>query len=429
MSARVFVPIVGANSESAQVFGAIAGDVAPDGHPARLPPQISELFDLGLYGIGQRVREAATRLIDARRAELRLARRSGCVDPGNPCFCDGGGSARADRPSGFIRIAGEEAMISRQGADFGVVSGMLVRRMLRALTGAALLATVGFTSGPACAAPVTLANDADVAAFAARVKAYAGASRVRWVVAAPSRADADALVANIASHLAPEDRPLIARVKAQSFAENPDVAPGASIPIAWMAPQIGQAQGGLACSWQVWVSDPDAPSAPSGVANVPLAPNDRLPVSPGATFRVGYTGLLQSKLYAFGETQPGDIRDLASAPDVNIPVATDPGGEKILLAMARQPAPFLEGIRTALSSSAGQRHELGKQFALSGYVLGRGRGIGANIQLVAPNMVVAKNEAGAPPRSDPSVRLADAHSGELMETCLFSLTPAQNPTQ
>ena len=154
-------------------------------------------------------------------------------------------------------------------------------------------------------------------------KAYAGASRVRWVVAAPTRADAEALVANIADHLSLEDRPLISRVKAQSFAENPDVAARApaSRSAGWL-PQIGQAQTGPACSWQVWVSDPGAPSSPSGVANVPLAPNDRLPVSPGATFRVGYTGLLQSKLYAFDETRPGAIRDLAIAPDVNIPVAT-----------------------------------------------------------------------------------------------------------
>ncbi len=302
-------------------------------------------------------------------------------------------------------------------------------RMLRALLGAALLAAASLASGQAVAAPATLANDADVSAFAARVKAYAGASRVRWVVAAPTRADAEALIANIANHLSLEDRPLISRVKAQSFADNPDVAPGASIPIAWMAPQIGQAQTGPACSWQVWVSDPDAPSAPSGVANVPLAPNDRLPVSPGATFRVGYTGLLQSKLYAFDETAPGAIRDLATAPDVNIPVATGAGGETILLAMARQPAPYLESIRSALASSAGQRRILGEQLALRENLLGRGRGIGANIQLVTPNMVVSRNETSGLPKPEPGFRLADARSGELMETCLFFLTPSQPPTQ
>jgi len=320
-------------------------------------------------------------------------------------------------------------MIDRQTSRSNAHDRRPRRRMLSALVGATLLAVAGLASGHANAAPATLANDADASAFAARVKAYAGASRVRWVVAAPTHADAEAVVANIASHLAPEDRGLISRVKAQSFAENPDVAPGASIPIGWMSPQIGQAQNGPACSWQVWVSDPDAPSSPSGVAYVPLAPNDRLPVSPGATFRVGYTGLLQSKIYAFDETQPGAIRDLAIAPDVNIPVATGAGGETILLAMSRQPAPYLEGIRSALATSAGQRKDLGKQFALRDNLLGRGRGIGANIQLVAPNMVVVRNEATGLPRSDPGARFAASQSGDLMETCLFSLTPALNPAQ
>ncbi len=83
MIARVFVPLVGANGESAQVFEAIAGDIAPDAHPARLLPQISELFDFGLYGIGQTVREAVTRFIDARRAKLWLGRRNGRVNPWN----------------------------------------------------------------------------------------------------------------------------------------------------------------------------------------------------------------------------------------------------------------------------------------------------------------------------------------------------------
>jgi hypothetical protein len=81
--ARVFVPLVGANGESAQVFEAIAGDIAPEAHPARLLPQISELFDFGLYGIGQTVREAVTRFIDQRRAKLWLGRRNGRVNPWN----------------------------------------------------------------------------------------------------------------------------------------------------------------------------------------------------------------------------------------------------------------------------------------------------------------------------------------------------------
>ena len=83
MIARVFVPLVGANGESAQVFEAIAGDIAPEAHPARLLPQISELFDFGLYGIGQTVREAVARFVDARRAKLWLGRRNGRVNPWN----------------------------------------------------------------------------------------------------------------------------------------------------------------------------------------------------------------------------------------------------------------------------------------------------------------------------------------------------------
>jgi len=69
VTARVFVPLVGANGEGAQLFEAIAGDFAPEPHPAKLVPQISELFDFGLYGIGQTVREAATRFVAARRAK------------------------------------------------------------------------------------------------------------------------------------------------------------------------------------------------------------------------------------------------------------------------------------------------------------------------------------------------------------------------
>jgi hypothetical protein len=83
VNARVFVPLVGANGESAQVFEAIAGDIPPEAHPARLLPQISELFDFGLYGIGQTVREAVTRFIDVRRAKLWLGRRNGRVNPWN----------------------------------------------------------------------------------------------------------------------------------------------------------------------------------------------------------------------------------------------------------------------------------------------------------------------------------------------------------
>ncbi len=83
MTARVFVPLVGANGESAQLFEAIAGETAPEAHPARLLPQISELFDFGLYGIGQTVREAVTRFVAQRRSRLWLSRSNGAVHPWN----------------------------------------------------------------------------------------------------------------------------------------------------------------------------------------------------------------------------------------------------------------------------------------------------------------------------------------------------------
>jgi hypothetical protein len=317
-------------------------------------------------------------------------------------------------------------MTNRTRAD--AKGGKSIARLLRMLAGAVAIAAANLIGGAALAAPTVLANDADVTAFAARLKAFAGASRVRWMLAASTKADAESIIANVGLHMASEDRSLLARVKAQTFADNPDIAQGTSIPLAWMAPQTGVAQAGPACSWQVWVSDPSFPSLTANTVSVPLAPNDRLPVGPEATFRVGYTGLLQSKLYAFDETQPGAIRDLASAPDVNIPVAANPSGETILLAMARQPAPFLEGIRSALAASAGQRRDLGKEYALREN-LSRARSIGANIQLVTPNMVIAKDEMRRPPKSDAIARAGDPHSGELMETCLFSLTRAQNSAQ
>lgn len=292
---------------------------------------------------------------------------------------------------------------------------------LRALVAAATLAAAGLAGGQACAAPATLANDADVTAFAERIRAYRDASRVHWVVAAATRASAEAVIANISLHLAPEDHALLARVSAQSFAENPEISSGASIPVAWMAPQTAPPPAGQKCSWQVWVTDPSFPSVSDGGVSLPLAPNDKLPVGAGATFRVGYTGLLQSKLYAFDETQPGAIRDLASAPDANIPVATGPGRETIVLAMARHPAPFLEGIRMALATSAGERRDLGKEYALRENLL-KTRSIGANLQLVTPDMVVAKHETGAPAQTV-AAHPGDAHPEELMETCLFSLTP------
>ena len=286
-----------------------------------------------------------------------------------------------------------------------------------ALLLAAWCAAAAFAA-PARAAPLALASDSDFAAFADRLRAYADASRVRWVVAAKTRADAESVVAALANRLAPIDRPLIGRVDARALADvAPKLADSAS-PLAWMiAAGESGAEGRLACSWQVAVSDPAFPTVGDGPLAVSLAPNDRLPVGAAATFRVGHSGLLQSKLYAFDETKPGAIRDLATVADADIPVAVDPAGDTIVLAMARQTAPFLERVKSALAASDGERRDLGKEFALRDKLLGQGRGIGANIQLIPPSMLSAKKEvaasAEARPRPDP-----------LMETCLYALTPA-----
>ncbi|HEY1942560.1 MAG TPA: hypothetical protein VGH40_10605 [Roseiarcus sp.] len=287
------------------------------------------------------------------------------------------------------------------------------RRALSAAAGAVLAAAL--IAAPASAAPLTLGDDAAVASLADELRAYAGASRVKWIVAARTQAEADATVAALAAHLSLTDRYLLARVKAQPFS---DAAP-ARAPLAWIAPQFAASPGAPTCSWQVWVSDPAFPSAGDAPLAVPLTPNDRLPVGAAATFRVGHSGLLQSKLYAFDETRPGAIRDLATVADADIPVATEPEGETIFLAMARETAPFLENLKSALASSEGKRRDLGKDYALRDKLLGQGRGIGANIEIVPPGMIAPKVEATV--TTDAKSRLD--RSGPLMETCLFALTP------
>jgi hypothetical protein len=278
---------------------------------------------------------------------------------------------------------------------------------------------VASLSAAARAAPLALAGDSDFAAFADRLRAFADASRVRWVVAAKTRADAESAVATLANRLAPLDRSLLGRIDARAFSDvAPKLADSVS-PLAWMVAS-GDAQGAkpLACSWQVAVSDPAFPTVGEGPLAVSLAPNDRLPVGAAATFRVGHSGLLQSKLYAFDETRPGAIRDLATVADADIPVAVDPAGDTIILAMARQTAPFLERVKSALSASDGARRDLGKEFALRDKLLGQGRGIGANIQLIPPSMLSAKKEVAA--TAEPKPR-----PDSLMETCLYALTPGQ----
>ena len=293
---------------------------------------------------------------------------------------------------------------------------------LRGLAACAGAVLAGTLFAPALeAAPLTLSGESDIAALAERVRAYSGASRVKWIVAARTQADADAALVALARHLTPADRYLVARVKAQTLADAAPELAGAAAPLAWIAPQIGAAPGAPSCSWQVWVSDPAFPSPGEAPLAVPLAPNDRMPVGAAASFRVGHSGLLQSKLYAFDETRPGAIRDLATVPDADIPVAAEPEGETIFLAMARRTAPFLDSLKSALAASEGQRRDLGAEFALRDKLLGQGRGIGANIQIIPPGMVAPKQDGvtngDAKPRFD--------GGGALMETCLFALTPAR----
>ena len=81
MTARVFVPLVDVAGGAAHLFEAIAGETPPEEHPARLVPQIAELFDFGLYGVGQSAREAVTSFVEARRRRLWLSPRNAHLKP------------------------------------------------------------------------------------------------------------------------------------------------------------------------------------------------------------------------------------------------------------------------------------------------------------------------------------------------------------
>jgi hypothetical protein len=81
MTVRVFVPLVDARGEAAHLFEAIAGEIPPEDHPARLAPQLAELFDFGLYGVGQSAREAVKSFVEARRRRLWLSPRNGALKP------------------------------------------------------------------------------------------------------------------------------------------------------------------------------------------------------------------------------------------------------------------------------------------------------------------------------------------------------------
>src|SRR5579863_7311299 len=131
---------------------------------------------------------------------------------------------------------------------------------LRARRGSSSFAALAFASlglmlgasQPARAEPITLGDDASVATLAERVSAFANASRVRWIVAAKTRAEAQATIAKLGGRLPPVDRPLLGRVEAKTLAEAAPQYAEAGLPLAWIVvADDGQGADPHACSWQV----------------------------------------------------------------------------------------------------------------------------------------------------------------------------------
>jgi hypothetical protein len=301
----------------------------------------------------------------------------------------------------------------------GIGSRRPARRIRSPLwAAAALTAAAALFASPLLAAPLSLDSPGEVAAFVERLDAYSAASRVRWVIAARTIDDARAKIVEIGKRLPSFNNYLVARLIPQATGEAGSAGPGSVR--AWVQPQFGSDNGAPACSWQVWVTDPALPSSGTDPVAVPLAPHDRLPVSPAATFRVGHTGLLQSKLYAFDETRPGAIRDLATA-DVNVPVPRDGGDDTIFLAMARLTTPFLESLKASLADSNGERRDLGSQYALRDKLFGASRGIGGNIQAIPPQMIAPRAFKAA----QEEMRNLPEDLSALTETCTYVLVPTR----
>jgi hypothetical protein len=91
--------------------------------------------------------------------------------------------------------------------------------------------------------------------------------------------------------------------------------------------------------------------------------------------------------------------------------------------------PFLDSLRTTLEPHGGGRANLGRDAALGERLRNGGRGIGANIQLLDPGMVVAELEPAARPAAEPPAPRAPADEpavalsrNDLVETCLYTVT-------
>lgn len=264
---------------------------------------------------------------------------------------------------------------------------------------------------PAGAEPLVVDGKAGVDRLARLVDAYAGAARVRWVVSTPDAASRAVVLKQLADRVGPD---LVERIRAEAGPADAPVS-------AWV--ETAQAPAKTDCSWQVTLTDPSLPSPGEAPVPIALSKGDRLPASGDARFEVGFSGPLQSTLYAFAETAPGAIRDLAAAPDIAISVEPA-AAETLVLVRARRPVPWLDQIKTGLAATPGERASLGEDYALASRFSGRSRGIGALIQLMDPTMVVASADVPAQPA--PPARKADepkVADADLLETCLYTLTP------
>jgi hypothetical protein len=311
---------------------------------------------------------------------------------------------------------------------------MRVERRIRLATWTVLGLALGLAASPVAAEPIALGDESSIDRFAALVTAYRDTSRVRWVVEAVDPDVRERILDGVVARLDPVDRHLVDRltttgaVAATRSLASPGVgdAADAGTPArAWItiAPPPERP-----CSWRVTVRDDRAPgSDPDGLA-IPLERGDAIPTSESATIEVGFSGPLQSTLYAFAETAPGALRDLAAAPDIAIPVEAG-DEETLILVRARRPVPFLDGLRTTLEPHGGSRANLGRDAALGERLRNGGRGIGANIQLLDPGMVVAELEPAARPAVEPTTPAAPAEEpavalsrNDLVETCLYTVT-------
>ena len=113
---------------------------------------------------------------------------------------------------------------------------------------AAVALAFGLGAARVEAAPARLVSEADISAFSNLIKAYSGASRVGWIVAAPTIAEANAAIANIGLHLGLGDQALLQRIKPEAATDAPNVAEAARGPVGWLEPQLARPSNGPTCS-------------------------------------------------------------------------------------------------------------------------------------------------------------------------------------